>query len=192
MPFPIDPGAHSLTFEAPGHKPRTESVNVQDTQTVRVVVEPLEPLPAVEALSPPAPPAPPPPVAAAPAPQPTVAEAPVSAPGGGLRTLGWVVGGVGVVGLGVGTGLALNALSLQHQADAICPNKLCPPKGTSLVSDATTSANLATAGFAVGLVGLAAGAWLVIQPLRASGKASARLTPYFGPDRAGIAMDGAW
>jgi hypothetical protein len=81
----------------------------------------------------------------------------------------------------------------------MCPHKQCTPQGLSLINDATTSANVATAGFAVGLVGLAAGAWLIIQPLRPSSKTAisalavqARLAPYVGPDRTGVALEGTW
>jgi hypothetical protein len=96
------------------------------------------------------------------------------------------------VGIGVGTGFALHSLSEQHEADPMCPGKQCTPQGTSLINDATTSANIATVGFAVGLVGLAAGAWLVIQPFRSSPKTTARLSPYVGPDRTGVALEGTW
>jgi hypothetical protein len=201
IPFPIDPGSHNLSFEAPAHKSQTQTVTVEDAQTVRVIVTPLEPAPADAAPAPA--PAPPPAALLTPTPAPTPASEP--APEGRppashtLRTIGWIVGGVGVVGIGVGTGFALHSLSQKSDADKLCPAKLCTPKGTSLISDATTSANIATAGFAVGLVGLAAGAWLVIQPFRSSPKTAAsalavqaRLSPYVGPDRTGVALEGTW
>ncbi len=206
VPFPIDPGAHTLSFGAPGHRAQTQEVTVADAQTVRVVVGPLEPLPAVEA--PAAAPAPEPPHAAPePAPAPATIPAPIVADNAHVgrsntaRTIGWILGGVGVVGLGVGTGFALHALSLQHQADPMCPSRRCSARGLSLINDATTAANVGTAGFIVGLSALAAGAWLVIQPLRSSApaassaspaKASARLAPYLGHDRGGLAVEGEW
>jgi hypothetical protein len=191
VPFPIDPGAHTVTFEAPASKPQTESIKVADAETVRVVVGTFEPAPAT-----PAPQAPPPPPSTSPSPPP---EAPApAAPAPASRTPGWIVGGIGVVGLGVGTGFAVRSLSLKNQADPECKNKLCTPHGTSLISDATTSANIATAAFAVGLVGVAAGTFLVIHPLRLSSGsgsgsgASARITPQLAADRAGLLLDGAW
>jgi hypothetical protein len=199
IPFPIDPGSHNLSFEAPAHKTQTQTVTVEDAQTVRVIVTPLEPAPADATPAP----APPPAAMLAPTPTPTVAPepAPEASPPAShtLRTIGWVVGGVGIVGIGVGTGFALHSLSQKSDADKECPGKLCTPKGTSLVSDATTSANIATAGFAVGLVGLAAGAWMVIQPFRSAPRTAvsahavqARLSPYVGPDRTGVALEGTW
>jgi hypothetical protein len=202
VPFPIDPGSHTLSFGAPGHRAQTQDVTVADAQTVRVVVGPLEPLPAVEA--PAAAPGPEPAHAApepAPAPAPIVADTASVGRSHTARTIGWIVGGVGVVSLGVGAGFALRSLSLQHQADPMCPSRRCSAKGMSLINDATTAANVGTAGFIVGLSALAAGAWLVIQPLRSSApasssaspaKASARLAPYLAQDRGGLAVEGEW
>jgi hypothetical protein len=194
VPFPIDPGTHNLSFEAPGHKTRTQPVSVQDTQTVRVAVEPLEVLPA-ESASPPAPAPTAPSAAPASSPQSSPTEpspAPPAKASNGLRTAGWIVGGVGVAALGAGVGLALRAMSLKGQADGDCQNKLCTAAGTSLISDAKTSANIATAGFAVGLAGIAGGVTLILLPARSAAPASARLTPYMGPDGAGFWLDGAW
>jgi hypothetical protein len=202
VPFPIDPGSHTLSFGAPGHRAQTQDVTVADTQTVRVVVGPLEPLPAGEA--PAAAPGPEPPHAApepAPTPAPIVADTTSVGRSHTARTIGWIVGGVGVVSLGVGAGFALRSLSLEHQADPMCPSRRCSAKGMSLINDATTAANVGTAGFIVGLSALAAGAWLVIQPLRAAApasssaspaKASARLAPYLAQDRGGLAVEGEW
>jgi hypothetical protein len=102
------------------------------------------------------------------------------------------VGGIGVVGLGVGAAFAIDSLSLKSQADSACPHKQCSAHGMSLVSDATTAANIATASLAVGVVGVAVGTWLILHPLHLSGGSSARLGPYVASDRAGITLDGAW
>lgn len=186
VPFPIDPGSHTLTFDAPGRQTQTETVKVADAETVRVVVAPFQP--AEASPTPPPSPAPPAPVAAPVSPPP--AEAPTSQ--GGSRVPGWIVGGVGVVGLGVGAAFAIDSLSLKHQADSECLNKQCTSHGMSLISDATTAANIATASLVVGTVGVAVGTWLIIHPLHLSGGSSARLAPYVASDRAGVALDGAW
>jgi hypothetical protein len=210
VPFPIDPGAHTLSFAAPGHRAQTQQVTVADTQTVRVVVGPLDPLPAEET---PAAASAPEPTQGAPAPVPEPAPAPAASPAAIVadtasvgpsrttRTIGWILGGVGVAGLGVGTGFALHSLSQKNQADPMCPSKHCSPQGLTLIHDATTSANIGTAGFIVGVAALAAGAWLVIQPLRSSApasssassaRASARVAPYLAQDRGGLAVEGEW
>lgn len=196
VPFPIDPGTHELAFSASGHVTRTETVKVADMETVKVPVAPLE-----VGSSTPAP-------AAAPAAAPTPAAAPATAPATApvtppptegshshpLRTAGFIVGGVGIVGLGVGAAFGLHAMSLQHDADTMCPGKRCTPQGTKDINDATSAANIATVGFVVGAVAVAAGVVLVIDPFSSSASSapSARLAPFFAPDRAGMAMEGTW
>jgi hypothetical protein len=196
VPFPIDPGEHALRFEAPGHKAHTQSVTIGASGTVRVAVAPLEVeespapgSPAPASASAPAPtsaPAPAPEPAPAPSPAPEAAPAPAS---GGGRLLGWIVGGVGVVGVGVGTGFGLHALALRNEAD--CPNKACTPDGIAHIHDATTFANIASVGFGVGIVGLAAGTWLLVRP-HASSSAQTRIIPIVAADRAGIVLSGGW
>ncbi|MGH7435394.1 MAG: hypothetical protein ACRENE_06945, partial [Polyangiaceae bacterium] len=117
-----------------------------------------------------------------------------SASHGSLRTAGFVVGGLGIVGLGIGAGFGLHALSLQHDADNVCVNKRCPAAGTQDINDATSAANISTLGFVVGAVAVAAGVVLVIDPftVKTSSGASARLTPFVAPDRGGVAVEGAW
>jgi hypothetical protein len=202
VPFPIDPGAHTLSFGAPGHRAQTQAVTVPDTQTVRVVMGPLEPLPASEtpAAAPPQPA--PSPVAPSPEPAPAPIDVqPAPAPSHTMRTIGWALGAVGVVGLGVGAGFALHALSLQHQADPLCPSKRCSQQGMSLINDATTSANVGTAGFVVGVATLAAGTWLIIRSLSSPSAASSappakagapRFAPYVAQDRGGLVVEGEW
>ncbi len=184
VPFPIDPGSHTLTFDAPGRQTQTETVKVGDAETVRVVVAPFE-LAAPTPAPSPSPPAPAPVATPATPPEaPSVHE--------GSRVPGWIVGGVGVVGLGVGAAFAIDSLSIKQQADKECPAKQCTAHGTSLVSDATTAANIATAGLVVGVVGVAVGGWLIFHPLHFSSGSSARLAPYVASDRAGVALEGAW
>jgi hypothetical protein len=165
LPFPIDPGPHTLSFGAPRHKPHDQSVMITAPGIAAVVVEALEP----EATEPTPQGVPQPPLPAVTLPAPPVA----SAGAGSSRTFGWVVGAAGVVALGVGTGFALDAMSLKSQADALCPNKLCTPHGKSLIDDASTAATIATIGFAVGIVGIGAGAWLVLRPTSNGGARAA-------------------
>jgi hypothetical protein len=91
----------------------------------------------------------------------------------------------------VGTGFALHAISLQHDADGMCPGKVCSPDGMARINDAKTFANLATVGFGVGVAGVALGTWLVLRS-HGSSSAQAQLAPLVGADRAGVALSGAW
>jgi hypothetical protein len=176
LPFPIDPGTHTLSLAAPGRQPREQSVVVGAPGTLRVAVEALTPEPSAPAVAPAT-------SAAAPAPTPEPGPAPPDTPppagaGGGGRTLAWVVGGAGVAALGLGTGFGLYAMSLRNQADPECPNKLCSPHGKSLIDDASTAATVATVAFVVGVVGVGASTWLFIRPLPTGG--------------ATVALQGAW
>jgi hypothetical protein len=206
VPFAVDPGAHKLTFTAPGRKTGTKEVTASAAGTTRVSVEALEPG-TPDATPPPSTTATPDASNATPnatstsnttsTPTPTSTststapseETPTSSGGG--RTLGWIIGGAGIVGIGVGTVFGVRAMSLKSDADQQCPNKKCTPTGTSLISDAKTSAVVADIGFAVGAVGLAVGAWLVLRP-SSSGAASAQLAPIVARDRAGLSLQGAW
>ena len=70
-------------------------------------------------------------------------------------------GSVGLVGLGLGAAFGGIALSDKSSAQAACPGTLCQtPDGVSKWSGAATSANVATAGFVIGGVGLVGAALL--------------------------------
>lgn len=93
-----NPGEHLIVVKAAGHEDAQFSLKLAegDSQTVTIVVGPL--------TAKPAPPPPPPPPKVAPAP--VVATADVSSSSGSSRrTLGVVVGAVGVAGIGVGSAL---------------------------------------------------------------------------------------
>jgi len=146
----LDPGTHKFVFSADGKAPRAVDVTVSGPGVQTVPVASLDPI----AAPPPPPPAPPPP----PPPPP-----PEPAQGSGLRTLGFVVGGVGVVGIGLGSYFGVTAISNKNSGNAHCSGKLCDPQGLSLESDAHTDAAISTVAFAVGAVALAAGAYFVIS-----------------------------
>jgi hypothetical protein len=192
VPFPVDPGDHSLTFGASGRKSRTQAVAVSTPGTMRVAIDPLEPEPSNSSSSETPAPAPSAPAAVQPAPQPQLDQAPSSA-SPPSRLPGWIVGGAGVAALGVGAGFGLLAMSQKNDADPQCPNHQCTREGTSSIDDAKTSALISTIGFAAGAVGIGVGAWLILRPAPAPATAAhAQLVPYVAADRAGVAFQGAW
>jgi hypothetical protein len=144
----LDPGPHALVFSAQGKVTRTVEVTVSapGVQTI-----PVAALDAVAAPPPPPPPLPPPP------PPP-----PPPAPSSPLRTVGFVVGGVGIVGVGLGSYFGVAALSSKNDGNAHCSGKFCDAQGLSLESDAHSKATVSTIAFAVGAVALAAGVYLVV------------------------------
>jgi len=142
----LDPGPHKLVFSADGKVPRTVevTVSVPGVQTV-----PVASLDAIAAPPPPSPPSPPPPP-------------PEPSRGPSLQTLGFVLGGVGVVGIGFGSYFGAAAISNKNSGNAHCSGKFCDAQGLSDESNAHTDAAVSTVAFAVGIVALAAGAYFVL------------------------------
>lgn len=174
MPLPIDPGAHVVTVRAPGFE-RTYDVALQEGE--RRTVE----------------------VGGSPAPEPkqsetgastkaTAAERPPA--GGPNRVPAYVVGAVGVAGLGVGAYFGLKASSMWSDAKAQCAGGCSPDApAQSVRSDARSAATLSTAAFLVG--GAAVAGALVLFFTAGPGKPAAkvsvlRLTPALGPGGLGM------
>jgi hypothetical protein len=86
--------------------------------------------------------------------------------GGGLGTqkiLAIAAGGVGVVGLGIGTIFGLMASSQKSDAQNVCPNTVCQTQdGVNKWNTAGSTGDISTIGFVVGAVGVAGAAvlWL--------------------------------
>jgi serine/threonine-protein kinase len=152
--LPTDPGEHTIEASAPGRRPWSSKVTVQgEGANTPVEVPVLEAAPAeapVATTSSPAP-APPPPVTPAEEPRPSHFQ----------RTLSFVVGGVGIVGLGVGTYFTVRASGKKSESLKNCdtpaqPN-VCSQAGVTLRDQALSSARLATVFMVGGGVLLAGG-----------------------------------
>ena len=192
--IPVDPGTHLIEATAPGTRKWTTTVTVDPASAGSVVTIPqLE----VERSQPVVPP---PPVVVPetpPAPPPFVA-APSS--GSAERTAGYIIGGLGIAGLGVATVFGLTAKSKNDEAlePQNCPTStLCTPQGLSLTSDARSAATLSTFFFGVGGAAVVAGAVLVLlSPSAASTPkttaSAVHVVPQAGPGVAGMAMVGSW
>lgn len=190
---PVDPGDHKIEVTAPGKKTWSGVATVPSKagSSVAFVIPRLEDLP---------PPPPPEPTVTAtavvPPPAPTVTAKATSAPtptftapppptgpdNSNVRTIGLVVGGVGVAGLAVAGVLGGLAKSKNDEALAkYCDQDNCTDeKGIVLTNDAKTLAIGSTVGFVLGGVTLATGAVLILYPALAkpssptSGKTSTR------------------
>jgi hypothetical protein len=117
--------------------------------------------------------------------------------GSGMKIAGYVVGGVGVVGLAFGATFGFVAKSKNDQALQNCRTSMyCTAQGLSLTSDAKTAATLSDVFFIGGGVLAATGVVLVIvAPSNKSGStssASAWLAPGGGPGGMGMTLGGAW
>jgi hypothetical protein len=148
---PVDPGDHLVEVSAPGKKKWSKPVDVRPG--AQIVVE----LPELEAETP-----------AAAGGARTVSSgdyaASSSSKGNTQKVVAVVAGGVGVVGLVVGTVFGLQATSRWSDAKRRCSNPPsgCDDEGVRLGEDAQSAATLSTIGFAVGAAGIAAGTilWL--------------------------------
>jgi hypothetical protein len=145
--LPSDPGEHVVTANAPGKKPFEKRVQLAASATVSVAIPPLENADA--------------------APAGTSAGATTLAttghvdtggrPGSSQRTIGLVVAGVGVVGLGVGGVLGLAAKSKFNEASGECDDSGCSQAGVALRHSAVSRGNVATVVFGIGIAGIAVG-----------------------------------
>jgi hypothetical protein len=194
-PIPVDPGDHVLEATAPAKKRWTTTVKVgpqADQAHVAVPVLEDEPAPSTAAVTP-APAAAPPPVAAPPPPQAPPAEP--GASGSSQRTAGLVVGGLGVVGVALGSVFGVSALSKASDAKTLCPSA---PNCTSAAgvqdnSDAKSSATVSTIAMIAGGAAVATGAVLYFTaPKRRPSPSALNLGPAVGPGQVGLRLGGAW
>jgi hypothetical protein len=190
-PIPLDPGSHEIVATAPGQEPWKKSVELpQGSTTVSVEVPPF------------AAPAPPK-TAEVPAPPPPPVPKPVEADdGSSLSTAGWVVGAVGIIGLGVGTGFGINSFIKNGDSDDYCDGTLCAQEGIDLRDAATLSANVSNVAFGVGIAATVAGIVMLAvagsgegdEAAPGAGATTARW--WFGPtpdaNGVGAVLGGAW
>jgi hypothetical protein len=169
-PVPANPGKHQVRAEAEGMKPYSESIELaeKDKKTLSVLLEPIK--------------------EEAPSDSPPEKDAPKKASGGG-KTLAYVALGVGIVGVGVGAFMGLQAKSTKDEIDGKCRSGVCSESERDLYDKGKTQANISTAGFIVGAVGIGVGTVLLLTGGKGEmeGKASARrATPYLGPGQVGV------
>jgi hypothetical protein len=184
VPMPVDPGEHVVEASAPGRKSLRIAIKVGVDADGKQALVPM-----LEAQSEA------PGIAAQPTAEPVAPVHPEAPPGdktgsSGLRTAGWVVGGLGILGLGIGTGFALHASSRNSDSKADCAGDFCGPQGFSDRTDAVAAGNRATVGFAIGGIFVAGGLTMIL--LGGSGKqgASMQASPAVGWNSVGIVMKG--
>jgi hypothetical protein len=196
-PIPIDTGSHAIDASAPGHKAWALRVEVtQDGSSATVTVPVLEAAP-VEA-PPPSSATAPPAGLSSPAVSPASPPADTGAPNGGSqRTVGLVLAGLGVVGLGVATGFAVSAKSKYNDSLVNCQQPpgnrdLCDAQGVTQRNDARTRGDVATVLFGVGTAALVGGAvlWLSAPHGASAGRGVAALAVV--PTVGGAVIRGAW
>ncbi len=200
--FPIDPGEHIVVARANGFEEWSYTINVAaGTSSVRVMVPQLRLKPTAPVTST-APGSALAPATLAPGalrqsgPSPSVGDT-----GGSQRVLGYVVGGAGVVGIGIGTVFALamkSKVSDRNDANACSNTSTCTYADKThidqLTSDARTYATVANVGFIAGGVALIGGVALVVTGLPKDNRTgmSMQVVPLIGSDSVGLGAGGRW
>jgi hypothetical protein len=183
---PVDPGEHQVEASAPGKKPWSGRVTVEsEGQQVALEVPPLEAAPVPEDEA---------------APMmdpgtPVTADVGVPTAGAPLRTIGLVVGGVGVVGLGVGGYFVLRSKGLDDESkeDGHCnAQNECDRVGGAKRDDAFSAARIATVAFIAGGVLTATGVTLFLVGGPKKHTASVEAAPVAGQGVAGLTVRGAF
>jgi hypothetical protein len=170
----VDPGDHVIEAGAPGYLKATGKVHVGDggVDSVALTLE----------IDPNAPKSPAPSPTSAPASPVTDSPSP-PAERSRDRTLAYIAGGIGIVGVGVGTAFGIGAINAKSNLDSACgANKVCPTSEHGELDSGNRLGTISTVGFILGGVGLAAGAVLYFWDFGGSARASA----YVGPTSAGI------
>ncbi len=179
-PVPVDPGRHSVSAKAPHKKTWVTTVDLAPgVHVVTVNVPLLEAEPAA--------------VPAAPMTSSAQGTGDAEPPGRTQRMLALGAGGLGVVGLGVGTFLALRAKSnydSSNDGGHCTPDNHCDSVGLNYRSDAYTLATGATIAFVAAGALIAGGAllYLTAPEARATTAARPRLVPALGPGGASMTL----
>jgi hypothetical protein len=199
-PFPIDPGDHTVEASATGKKPWTQSFRVAPgPSTADLGVPPLEDAgSAAPAVVPAAPPAPVPALQQAPSPgasSPPPPPADAKPSGSGGKTVGFILAGIGVVGIGAGSVFGIMTFSKNGTANDNCklPGGKCTQAGVDAGNAASTDAAISTVAFGVGVVSLAVGTFMILASRHpAPAAARVRVTPLLGSAGGGLGLSGSW
>jgi serine/threonine-protein kinase len=188
--IPVDPGFHRITASAPGRRSWETTMTIAEGKPARVVV-PALPTVSVEAPSVPRNSERAEPVALpAPFPEPIVERV------GTQRTIGWIVSGVGLAGLGVGAGFGLDSLQKRESAKDHCERDVCDGRGVSLRDQAIASGDIATVSTIAGGAALLGGLILVVTAPRSTVRKEAppsssfHAVPHIAANGAGLTLQG--
>jgi hypothetical protein len=192
-PIPVDPGSHRVTATAPGKETWETTVATAEGKVAHVAVP--RDLPPAAVAAAPAPIGPQPDIApAATAAAPDFPAPVVEQNGAAQRTIGWVVAGVGVVGVGLGAGFGLSSIGKRNESRSHCVADQCDADGVGLRDDAIRNGNIATIATIAGGAAIAGGLVLVLtapkttESRERAGKLRAR--PNFGLNGGGFTLQG--
>jgi hypothetical protein len=182
IPTPVDVGNHRLEASGAGRKPWSIAFTVSNAATTPVLVPVLDTAPVQTPTD----------SAKAPAPERPAGVEPRD--GKSQRTVAVIVGGVGLVGVGIGSAFGLMAKASNSKADPECSTSdHCTDAGKAYINTAHSQAIVATVAFSIGGAGLLGGAilWLTAPRAKERGAAVA-VVPTVGPDGAGLFAQGSF
>jgi serine/threonine-protein kinase len=192
---PVDGGTYVIRARAPGYLEWSGKVSVEaEKATAKVDVPALVKDESATVEPPPAPP----PTATPTVTPPPQKDEPETSDGSTQRTIGIVVAGVGVVGVGIGTLFGFRAIAKNSDAKELCDGATCrDERGVTLTDDAKSAATISNVAFGAGLACLAGGIILyVTAPSSQKEKPTARRRFHVAPmaDRraAGFALGGSF
>jgi serine/threonine-protein kinase len=110
------------------------------------------------------------------------------------HTVAYVVGGIGIVGIGIGSYFGLRAISKNSDAKAFCnaENVCNDPQGPELTKDAQNAALISNIGFAVGGAALATGLVLYFMAPGGDEASAVRVVPTVAKNGAGLSVGGSF
>jgi hypothetical protein len=183
---PVDPGSHTLVVTARGKKPYTTTFLVSAAGGSQTVLVPaLDDEPVTET------PTPPPPNDSQ-----KPDEAPKPAESSGLRTAGFVIGGLGAAALVTGGVFGVLALQKIRDVNQKCPSSPCPD-GNAVSDDhsAGTFADVSTVTIIAGGAAVVGGVIMVLaSPKHADAKTGMSTHPVIvlGPTGGTVGVGGAF
>ncbi len=178
----IDPGLHVVTAEAPGREPFRAEVRIGADADAKGVLVPKLAKKKGKALPP-------------------IEDPTVKKPEGDgrvgaspVRIAGFVTGGIGFVGVVMGTIFGIQTLVEVGEAEddeRLCPNKACTPLGRLAIDEAETKGIASTVSFAIGGTALATGVTLFLVDAfvleeKPDEARRAFVTPWAGPGGGGV------
>jgi hypothetical protein len=171
--IPLDPGEHTIRASAPGRKPwSTQLVLSEGSAPLTLTVPDLPAEPASVSVAPP---------------EPRVLPSGL----GTQRTLALVAGGLGVVGVAIGSVYGLKSSSRGSDAERYCDERRAcwDSKGYDAAEEAVTAGNVSTVAFVIGGAGLAAAGvlWFTATP-----GSSAPSNTAFGLGPGTLKLRGTW
>jgi len=157
LAIPLDAGEHAVVARAPGYREwKTVAIVKGEGTTTQIDVPKLEPE------------------------EKAAADAPHSSSKGlgTQRIVALSAGGLGLVGVTIGTIFGVKAMSSHSDAEKDCSGSSCrTPQGVQAGNDARSAGNIATIGMIVGAVGLAGGVTLWFTAPKAKPSAELAVGP---------------